>query len=246
MSHCPLLYIQDDTLRPIIKNCLFATGTKSPIEIQHSNLNPDFWASNGSEFAILELNKNNEFQYQKIVHVLKSFTSISFITILDIRNTSRVMQALGAGSSGLLNANPQTLIPQLKLISGLGHNPTLPKELEPDQVPGKYQLTVLNSGLFVRKNQSLIKVKFEDLFWIRGLGNYATLHTRKEKLVVAYTLKKLIDLLPKQLFARVHRSYIINLDRISSINQQGIYIGENEIPVSKAYRKFMMDSIFVV
>ena len=68
----------------------------------------------------------------------------------------------------------------------------------------------VKNEIFVRKGAALIKLHYEEIYWIEAMENYVLLNTSKEKLTVHFTLKAISERLPDELFQQVHRSYIIN------------------------------------
>ncbi|WP_310391222.1 GAF domain-containing DNA-binding protein [Hymenobacter sp.] len=71
--------------------------------------------------------------------------------------------------------------------------------------------------IFVKQDQRLVRVATADLRYVEALGDYVTLHTTRERLTVYGTMKDLETKLPARDFARVHRKYIVRLDRIAAI-----------------------------
>ncbi|MBR5723878.1 MAG: response regulator transcription factor [Bacteroidales bacterium] len=94
-------------------------------------------------------------------------------------------------------------------------------------------------SIFVKADGQLHKVAFSDIRYVEGMKDYVLLHLCSEKrpLVTHITMKAVEDLLPDKAFMRVHRSYIIALDKIDSIGgSYDISIGDTLIHVSDAYR----------
>ena len=94
-------------------------------------------------------------------------------------------------------------------------------------------------SIFVKADGQLHKVAFSDIRYVEGMKDYVLLHLCSEKrpLVTHITMKAVEDLLPEKAFMRVHRSYIIALDKIDSIGgSYDISIGDTLIHVSDAYR----------
>ena len=94
-------------------------------------------------------------------------------------------------------------------------------------------------SIFVKADGQLHKVAFSDIRYVEGMKDYVLLHLCSEKrpLVTHITMKVVEDLLPEKAFMRVHRSYIIALDKIDSIGgSYDISIGDTLIHVSDAYR----------
>ena len=94
-------------------------------------------------------------------------------------------------------------------------------------------------SIFVKSDGQLRKVAFSDIRYVEGMKDYVLLHLCSEKrpLVTHITMKAVEDLLPAGVFMRVHRSYIVALDKIESIGgSYDISIGDTLIHVSDAYK----------
>ncbi|MEJ2005319.1 MAG: LytTR family DNA-binding domain-containing protein [Cyclobacteriaceae bacterium] len=83
------------------------------------------------------------------------------------------------------------------------------------------------------------KVFLKNILYIEGLKDYVKVHTvnRENPLLSLMSLKKLESRLPQDQFMRIHRSFIVNLDKVDIIGRTYIRIGKNEIPVSDNYRE---------
>ncbi len=93
--------------------------------------------------------------------------------------------------------------------------------------------------MFVNADYSLVKINFEDVLYIEGLKDYVkiVLQTNPSKPVITRTsMKQMEEDLPHPQFLRVHKSFIINKDQVSSIRKTGVTIGNTEIPVSENYK----------
>jgi len=91
--------------------------------------------------------------------------------------------------------------------------------------------------IFVRTDYKTIKVKISDITYIEGSGNYVTLHTVKGKILVLQNLKKFEEQLMPYQFIRVHKSFIVSLNHIESIEKGWILIDKQEIPIGESYRE---------
>jgi DNA-binding LytR/AlgR family response regulator len=90
--------------------------------------------------------------------------------------------------------------------------------------------------LFVRADYSLVKVAFADILYIEGLDNYIKIHFDNNKsLLVRMTMKSVSDKLPAPDYIRVHRSFIIQLRKVTSVRNKVIYLGKTEIPIGTNY-----------
>jgi len=94
--------------------------------------------------------------------------------------------------------------------------------------------------LFVKTDGKLIKINLNDLQFVEGLKDYLYLHLKNEKLIVLDTLKDFELKLPNN-FMRVHKSYIVRLDQIESIERNRLFIQNKIIPVGDTYKTKFQD-----
>jgi len=96
---------------------------------------------------------------------------------------------------------------------------------------------------FIKTNNRFIKIEFDKIAYIKGLGNYVEIvMIQSQKYVYYKSLKELIDTLPDQ-FMRIQNSYIVNLITIDSFENNHVVIGESKIPVGKSYRDCLKETI---
>ena len=93
--------------------------------------------------------------------------------------------------------------------------------------------------VFVKDNGTLKKLNVEDILYLEAMGDYVKVHTTNKFNVVHTTLKSLEDKLPSNKFIRVHRSYIVSLNKIEFIQEGTIVIGKSTIPVAETYRSVL-------
>ncbi|MGI4021886.1 MAG: LytR/AlgR family response regulator transcription factor [Janthinobacterium lividum] len=92
------------------------------------------------------------------------------------------------------------------------------------------------------KNKFL-KVNYDDILYIEGLKNYVSLFTADQRMVTYQTLRDLETQLPQPPFYRVHKSYIISVDKIRLVDGNQVYIGELSIPIGETYRDGFLNLI---
>lgn len=100
-----------------------------------------------------------------------------------------------------------------------------------------------NHMIFVRVNNQLLGVKYNDILMIQALGDYVIFVTTEKKHPVHLTMKTLEERLPSSQFLRVHRSYIVAIDKIVNMEQNSLLVGEHIVPVSEGYKKALMDRL---
>ncbi len=101
------------------------------------------------------------------------------------------------------------------------------------------------SGIFVRSDYKLVHVLFDDILLIEGLKDYIKIFTGKDPkpILTLMSMKSMEDELPAARFIRVHRSFIVNCDKIVRVEKNRIIIGKHEIPIGETYRKAFMEEI---
>jgi DNA-binding LytR/AlgR family response regulator len=90
--------------------------------------------------------------------------------------------------------------------------------------------------MLIRADYSLIKVNFTDIKYIEGLDDYVKIHQSIGKTIVArLTMKKLLERLPANAFVRIHRSFIVPLDKIVSVRNKVVYLSDLELPLGSSF-----------
>ena len=89
---------------------------------------------------------------------------------------------------------------------------------------------------FVKSDGKLIKLTFSEIEWIEAQRDYVLIHTPQKDYFIHSTMKRLVDRLDSSVFVRVHRSFIIRMDKISDIKDSSIVIGRKVIPVGASYK----------
>lgn len=90
--------------------------------------------------------------------------------------------------------------------------------------------------IFVRSDSRLVQLSTKDILYVEALGNYVNIYTIKERFTVHITMKEVLNKLPAKEFIRVHRSFIVRMDKIEAIEDNFITIGNKSISIGRAYR----------
>lgn len=97
--------------------------------------------------------------------------------------------------------------------------------------------------IFVKSNLKKRKVYIKDIKWIEALGDYVKLVTEENSLVVLSTMKAFEQELPEGKFLRIHKSYIVNLDKVDRFNSKNVEVGAYEIPLSRNKKSELVDAL---
>lgn len=96
---------------------------------------------------------------------------------------------------------------------------------------------VVQGFIFVKTEHKIQKIGLEDILYIEGLKDYISIFTKTERIITLQNMKKMEETLPKCEFIRVHKSYIIAIDKIDSIERSRIVIGDKTMPIGDTYRE---------
>lgn len=95
---------------------------------------------------------------------------------------------------------------------------------------------ILHDCIFIRKDYLLVKIKFNDLFFIKSEGNYLELFcSGNKKHLIRSTLKDFLNRLPASVFLQVHKSYAVNINHIEAIEYSQLLIGSTSIPIGRLF-----------
>ena len=97
--------------------------------------------------------------------------------------------------------------------------------------------------LLIKCDGKLYRVDFDIIYYLEAFGDYIKVHLEDGALLTHDTLKRMENLVPGEKFLRVHRSFIIALDRIKFIEGNRIRIGKADIPVAASYREGLMKEL---
>jgi len=107
---------------------------------------------------------------------------------------------------------------------------------------------IFNNSLFVKHNRLLHKIEFSNIHWIESDGNYSTIITEGKKYLIRRSLTKLMDNLPGGMFLRINKSCIVQSEMITQIDPTNntIYLGDNQFPLGRNYKRPILDKLNVL
>jgi len=101
--------------------------------------------------------------------------------------------------------------------------------------------------IFVKADKKLVKVKYDDILYIEGLKDYVIIRMDADRVITLQTMKSLEAKMPQDRFKRIHRSYIVNLDRINAIVGNMVEVIEKKetkhLPIGKNYRDELLEIV---
>jgi len=97
--------------------------------------------------------------------------------------------------------------------------------------------------IFIKENKIIRKVLIDDIYFLESKGDYVKIHLLEKYHIVHATLKLFEDRLPAAKLMRVHRSYIVALDKVDYIEENNLYINNKPVPISDSYRTIFLKNL---
>lgn len=101
----------------------------------------------------------------------------------------------------------------------------------------KEEVAVNNDFIFIKSDRRYFKVHYDEILFIEGLKDYVIIHTNDKRIITKMYIRTALDLLPHKQFFRVNKSYIVNLDKIDSFDNNDVYIKDYEIAIGKTFQE---------
>ena len=92
------------------------------------------------------------------------------------------------------------------------------------------------NNIYVKTDSKIVKITMDNILFIEALADYVVINTEKKKYIVHSTMKGIEKRLPERMFARVHRSYIVNVSQIEALEDNTIQILDKSIPIGASYK----------
>jgi DNA-binding LytR/AlgR family response regulator len=96
---------------------------------------------------------------------------------------------------------------------------------------------------FIKADNKLVKIAFDDILFAEALQNYVTIHTKDKKYISYLTFRSVEEYLPTDKFIKIHKSYIVSAQKIDSIEGNEVRIGQHHIPISRNLKDEVMDRL---
>jgi len=120
------------------------------------------------------------------------------------------------------------------------------KEISTNAAAGE-QTAVMNSeSLFVKTNSRIVRINMEDIIYIEARGDYAVFKTDEKGYIVSTTIKNVEEKLDSNIFVKVHRSYIVNVNKVVDIEENNLLIDEQVIPISRSQKPNLLKRLNMI
>lgn len=95
--------------------------------------------------------------------------------------------------------------------------------------------------IYVKENKKVIKIYLSEIKYIEGLSEYVQIYTDKRKVIVKTSLTQMEEKLPSEQFLRIHKSYIISVNKIEAFTANTIEIQNKELPIGRSYKNVVLN-----
>ena len=99
---------------------------------------------------------------------------------------------------------------------------------------------------FIRMNGRYLKINFQEILYIEGCKNYLKIITENKTQLVLLTMKRLEHLLPGTSFRRIHKSFIVSLDKIIEFDSDTVYLKNKQLPIGQMYKGELEKAVMIV
>lgn len=219
----------------------FVAGTASSAEEALELLEDDI-----IDLALLDVNINGAMDGIELSKIIKEKYQIPFIFLTSLGSKTIVERAKESQPSSFLLKpfnDRQVQIAIDLALSNFSQNMVQDTSNEDiDEQLGHEPILQMLDSLFLKKETYYERVRFKNIQYLTSERNYTVIVTKEEHYLSPYNLKKFETKLPSKYFARVHRSFIININFITGFEANAIFIDKKPIPISKSNK----DDIFKI
>ncbi|MBL1408897.1 LytR/AlgR family response regulator transcription factor [Sphingobacterium faecale] len=97
--------------------------------------------------------------------------------------------------------------------------------------------------IYIKDGHNIVKLNFDEILFIEATGNYMKYVMPTAEILTRSTIKEIIEQLPSEVFQQVHRSFIVNLDKVSKIERHQLSIASHVIPISASYSNVVKNTV---
>lgn len=185
------------------------------------------------DLVLLDVNIGGERDGIQLAHQINSEFKIPFVFLTSYYDNNTLKRAKATNPSGYVVKpfDHGDLIANIELA--------LMKNKASKAVP-------TNDKFFVRNNQELKAIDPKEILYAESDDNYANIYTSSAKYVVSHTLKSVEEKLADFGFVRIHKSYLINFRKITSIHEGYAFLDEIKLPIGRSYREELLQNLSIL
>lgn len=101
----------------------------------------------------------------------------------------------------------------------------------------------LKTNMYIRQGDSFDRIVWQDILYVEAMQNYLKLYFKDKTLIIHQTMTSLEEILPRDSFFRIHRSFLLNISYIDSISGGRVFIRGKELPISKQRKEELLNTV---
>lgn len=109
-----------------------------------------------------------------------------------------------------------------------------------------HETTIDKNDIFIKSDLKFVKINFTEILYVEAMADYVVIHIDKSKHIIHSTMKAIEKKLSTDYFVRVHRSYIVNIRKIDTVENATIVIKDKRIPVGASYKNDFMNKLKIL
>lgn len=177
------------------------------------------------DIAILDIKMHGEDQGFKIASFVKENLGIPFLFLTSFTDDETVQKAVSYDPTAYIvkpfddrDIYSTLLLASKKVISSDNH-------------------------VLVKSGSLTIKLPVSDILWVKTDDKYIEIHTKDKKYVERSSIASFLESVPSNIFQRTHRSYVVNIDKVSSFANSYLLINNERIPLSRTFKEQIMEDL---
>jgi DNA-binding LytR/AlgR family response regulator len=99
-------------------------------------------------------------------------------------------------------------------------------------------------AMFIKVDKRIVKVYFNEILFIESLKDYIRVHTTSESYVTYQTMNGIGEILPEDDFARIHKSFIVAIHKVTSIEANDLIVNNRSLPIGRSFREDILEKIY--
>ncbi len=124
----------------------------------------------------------------------------------------------------------------LKAVNKVMEMPLSANNVASSPVTSELPATTAADSIYFRSDRKMVKVSMDDILYVESLKDYIKVVTKYKTIITKHAISSLEENLPKNNFLRIHRSFIVALNKIDSYSSELVEVGKKELPISRMYR----------
>lgn len=198
-----------------------------------------FLKRNKVDLVLLDIQLRGRMNGIEVAGEIQETNPTPFIFTTAFADSETIAQAKEKGPYGYI-VKPYGMKDIYAAIEIAMNNHKLLNELK---VPQLEVADLRSSQLYLKVDTKLVKVNEDDILYVEAKGDYVLFKTLEKGFVVNATMKKVEEKLNSAKFLKVHRSYIINLDKIVDIENTTLVINDKVIPISRSHKDALLSRL---